>query len=166
MAAVVTFSASVFAKSYPSAMTRGCRPSEMYLSACLRSSPIKSTHDVVPSPVMSSCAVAARAIMTAVGFWICISRSSTLPSLVSLIPPAPSTSLQSVNQRPHRAAFSSGRAHIFSVPEGPRLEASTYCISFSMPSLQFFELFCNVHLEDPLQQKCLLARPLLSSSRT
>ena len=36
-------------------------------------------------PVMSSCATAARAIMTAVGFWICISRSSTLPSLVSLM---------------------------------------------------------------------------------
>ena len=37
-------------------------------------------------PVMSSCATAARAIMTAVGFWICISRSRTLPSLVSLMP--------------------------------------------------------------------------------
>jgi hypothetical protein len=37
-------------------------------------------------PVMSSCATAARAIMTAVGFWICISRRRTLPSLVSLMP--------------------------------------------------------------------------------
>lgn len=36
-------------------------------------------------PVTSSCATAVRAIMTAVGFCICISRSSTLPSLVSLI---------------------------------------------------------------------------------
>lgn len=35
-------------------------------------------------PVMSSCATAVRPIMTAVGFWICISRNSTLPSLVSL----------------------------------------------------------------------------------
>ena len=36
-------------------------------------------------PVMSSWATAVRAIMTAVGFCICISRSSTLPSFVSLI---------------------------------------------------------------------------------
>ena len=35
---------------------------------------------------MSSCATAARAIMTAVGFLICISRRRTLPSLVSLMP--------------------------------------------------------------------------------
>ena len=34
---------------------------------------------------MSSCATAARAIITAVGFWICISRRRTLPSLVSLM---------------------------------------------------------------------------------
>ena len=34
----------------------------------------------VPSPVMSSCATAVRAIITAVGFWICISFSRTLPS--------------------------------------------------------------------------------------
>ena len=40
---------------------------------------------MVPSPVTSSCATAARAIMTAVGFWICISRRRTLPSLVSLM---------------------------------------------------------------------------------
>jgi hypothetical protein len=38
-----------------------------------------------PYPVMSSCATAVRAIMTAVGFCICISRSSTLPSFVSLM---------------------------------------------------------------------------------
>ncbi len=36
-------------------------------------------------PVMSSWATAVRAIMTAVGFCICISRSSTFPSLVSLM---------------------------------------------------------------------------------
>jgi hypothetical protein len=36
-------------------------------------------------PVMSSCATAVRAIITAVGFCICISLSSTLPSFVSLI---------------------------------------------------------------------------------
>ena len=40
---------------------------------------IKTVEDV-PSPVMSSCATAVRAIITAVGFWICISFSSTLPS--------------------------------------------------------------------------------------
>ena len=36
-------------------------------------------------PVMSSCATAVLAIITAVGFCICISRSSTFPSFVSLI---------------------------------------------------------------------------------
>lgn len=36
----------------------------MYLSACLRSSPTIRTTEVVPSPVISSWAVAARAIMT------------------------------------------------------------------------------------------------------
>ena len=41
--------------------------------ACFISSPTMSTEEVVPSPVMSSCAVATRAIMLAVGFWICIS---------------------------------------------------------------------------------------------
>ena len=69
-------------------------------------SPTMSTAEVVPSPVMSSCAVAMRAIMHAVGFWICISCSSVLPSLVSLMSPAPPTS-------------------ILSVPLGPRLDLST-----------------------------------------
>ena len=55
-----------------------------------------STEDVVPSPVMSSCAVATRAIIFAVGFWICISYSSVCPSLVSLMSPAPETSILSV----------------------------------------------------------------------
>jgi hypothetical protein len=41
--------------------------SEIYRSACLRSSPINKTMEVVPSPVISSCAVAARAINDAVG---------------------------------------------------------------------------------------------------
>lgn len=44
----------------------------MCLSACLSSSPTISTTDVVPSPVISSCAVAARAIMT---FWKLVSRT-------------------------------------------------------------------------------------------
>lgn len=47
--------------------------------------PMKRTIEVVPSPVTSSWATAALAIITAVGFWICISLSRTLPSLVSLI---------------------------------------------------------------------------------
>ena len=51
-----------------------------YRSACLSSSPMMSTVEEVPSPVMSSWATAVRAIITAVGFWICISFSSTLPS--------------------------------------------------------------------------------------
>ena len=67
-----------------------------------------STVEVVPSPVTSSCATAVLAIMTAVGFWICISRSSTFPSFVSLMPPAPSTS-------------------ILIVPLGPRLVFMTSC---------------------------------------
>ncbi len=40
---------------------------------------------LMTDPVMSSWATAVRAIMTAVGFCICISRSSTFPSLVSLM---------------------------------------------------------------------------------
>ena len=36
----------------------------MCRSACLSNSPTSNTTEVVPSPVMSSCAVAARAIMT------------------------------------------------------------------------------------------------------
>lgn len=40
----------------------------MNLSDCFISSPISRTVDVVPSPVMSSCAVAVRAIIIAVGF--------------------------------------------------------------------------------------------------
>jgi hypothetical protein len=36
----------------------------MYRSACFSNSPTSNTTDVVPSPVMSSWAVAARAIMT------------------------------------------------------------------------------------------------------
>jgi hypothetical protein len=47
----------------------------------------------VPSPDISSCAVADLAIMPAVGCWICISWSKTLPSFVSLIWPAPPTNL-------------------------------------------------------------------------
>lgn len=43
----------------------------MYNSACLRSSPIIKTVEVVPSPVSSFCAVDALAISEAVGCWIC-----------------------------------------------------------------------------------------------
>jgi len=50
-------------------MTRGCRPSDIYRSACFSSSPTMRTTEVVPSPVISSCAVAARAIMTYIHQW-------------------------------------------------------------------------------------------------
>ena len=83
----------ILASSKPSATSRGCRPSCRYRSAWCSISPISSTADVVPSPVMSSCAVAVRAISAAVGFWICISSSSTFPSFVSLMSPEPDTSL-------------------------------------------------------------------------
>lgn len=53
-----------------------------------------------PHPVTSSCATAVRAIMTAVGFVICISRSSVLPSLVSLM-----SAGQSRPERQRRQAF-------------------------------------------------------------
>mmetsp|Transcript_351 Transcript_351/g.874 ORF Transcript_351/g.874 Transcript_351/m.874 type:complete len:259 (-) Transcript_351:70-846(-) len=99
---------AAFATSKPSTRTRGWVPSPRYRSAAFMSSPIMSTMDVVPSPVTSSCATDVRAIMTAVGFWICISRSSTFPSLVSLMAPAPSTS-------------------ILMVPLGPRLVFMTSC---------------------------------------
>mmetsp|Transcript_37169 Transcript_37169/g.98393 ORF Transcript_37169/g.98393 Transcript_37169/m.98393 type:complete len:228 (+) Transcript_37169:1378-2061(+) len=96
------------ASSMPSVRRRGCTPSARWRSACFISSPTISTADVVPSPVMSSCAVAMRAIIIAVGCWICISCSSVLPSLVSLMSPAPETS-------------------ILSVPLGPRLDLRTSC---------------------------------------
>ena len=41
------------------------------LSLSFIRSPISTTFDVVPSPVMSSCAVAERAMSAAVGCWIC-----------------------------------------------------------------------------------------------
>lgn len=62
-------------------------------SACFRSSPMKMTVDDVPSPQISSWAVAVRAIRAAVGFWICISWRSVLPSLVSFTSPEPDTSI-------------------------------------------------------------------------
>lgn len=101
-------------------------PSSMHRSDCFISSPIKSTVEVVPSPLVSSCATAVLAIMIAVGFWICcksrrkkpqtkdqitsntkmpspqtliakrnytISFKRVFPSLVSLMSPAPPTSL-------------------------------------------------------------------------
>jgi len=62
------FNDSRFATSIPSTNTLGCKPSFKYLSACFKSSPMTSTVVVVPSPVMSSCATAVLAIITAVGF--------------------------------------------------------------------------------------------------
>ena len=111
---IVRFEPSMYARtrslarSMPSHSSRGCTPSARWRSACFISSPTMSTAEVVPSPVMSSCAVAMRAIMRAVGCWICISWRRVLPSLVSLMSPAPETS-------------------IFSVPFGPRLDLSTSC---------------------------------------
>ncbi len=52
---------------------------------------------------MSSWAVAVRAMRAAVGCWICISWSKTLPSLVILIWPAPPTSILSVPRGPEWA---------------------------------------------------------------
>lgn len=67
--------------------------------------------------VTSSWAVAVRAIIMAVGCWICISWRSTLPSLVSLTCPEPSTS-------------------IFSVPRGPGGDRSKYVAHQHPLSLQ------------------------------
>jgi len=94
---------------------------------------------VVPSPVTSSCAVAVLAIMAAVGFWICISWSSTLPSLVSLMSPAPPTSLKrkekerkkkkkkkkSVEFESKELKKSFESPYIFVVPFGPRFVLRT-----------------------------------------
>mmetsp|Transcript_61289 Transcript_61289/g.198283 ORF Transcript_61289/g.198283 Transcript_61289/m.198283 type:complete len:221 (-) Transcript_61289:54-716(-) len=99
---------SSLAKSKPSAISLGCRPSLRQTSASFMSSPMNITLDVVPSPVISSCAVAALAIMLAVGCWICISLKSTTPSFVILICPAPPT-------------------NIFSVPLGPKFVLMTSC---------------------------------------
>lgn len=122
-------------------MILGCSPSEMYLSACLRSSPTRSTTEVVPSPHMSSWAVAARAIITAVGFCICISLNRTFPSFVSLIyeahvrtcveqnaeldhtPPAPSTNLEYISHE----LVKNGNTNILMVPKGPRFDFRTSC---------------------------------------
>lgn len=129
-------------------MILGCSPSEMYRSACFKSSPTSRTTDVVPSPQMSSWAVAALAIMTAVGFCICISRSSTLPSLVSLIcePARVSSSTAACPQhggakylsrsvdKPAPVSFASAHRsaeevgpYILMVPRGPRFDFSTSC---------------------------------------
>lgn len=96
------------ATSNPSVSMRGCIPSETYFSACLSISPVKMTVDVVPSPVISSCAVAVRAIKAAVGCWICISFNNVKPSLVSLSCPAPPT-------------------NNFNVPVGPKFVEMTFC---------------------------------------
>jgi hypothetical protein len=60
-------STSVLATSIPSTIILGWTPSPIYLSAYLITSPIKRTLVVVPSPTISSCAVAALPIMAAVG---------------------------------------------------------------------------------------------------
>ena len=43
----------------------------MQCSDCFINSPMNNTVDVVPSPLVSSCATAVLAIIMAVGFWIC-----------------------------------------------------------------------------------------------
>mmetsp|Transcript_9161 Transcript_9161/g.16822 ORF Transcript_9161/g.16822 Transcript_9161/m.16822 type:complete len:207 (+) Transcript_9161:1092-1712(+) len=106
------FTVSSLASSKPSAISRGCRPSARLCSASFMSSPMNITLEVVPSPVNSSWALAALAIIEAVGCWICISPSNTDPSLVILICPAPPTS-------------------IFKVPRGPRLDFITSCSPFA-----------------------------------
>ena len=98
--------ASFLASSYPSVITLGWIPSANNLSAYFINAPINRTLLVVPSPIMSSWAVALLAIMAAVGCWICISDKRTAPSLVNFIYPAPPT-------------------NIFSVPLGPRLDLIT-----------------------------------------
>ena len=85
--------ALILAKLKPSVMSLGWRPSDIYTSACLRNSPIRSTVLVVPSPVLSFWVVEALAMREAVGCWICISWRRTLPSLVILMSPAPDTNL-------------------------------------------------------------------------
>lgn len=122
----------------------------MYRSACFSSSPTRSTTEVVPSPQMSSCAVAALAIMTAVGCCICISRRSTFPSLVSLIYSAshqyraihrhehPSSQIPVQHHRQacnHRLVSTlelpfqrdEDDSYILMVPKGPRFDFSTSC---------------------------------------
>lgn len=94
--------ASFLAYSYPSVITLGWIPSPSNLSAYFINAPINSTLLVVPSPTMSSYAAELLAIIAAVGCWIYISESSTAPSLVNLIWPAPPT-------------------NIFKVPFGPKL---------------------------------------------
>lgn len=97
-----------FAFSIPSTITLGCTDNAMLCSACLSNYPINKTIEVVPSPTISSWAVAALAIIMAVGWWICIYWSNTFPSFVSLTCPAPPTS-------------------ILSVPFGPRLVFKISC---------------------------------------
>lgn len=101
-------SSSTLASSQPSQMTLGCTPSCTKRSACLIRSPVNNTLLVVPSPTMSSCAVAERAIIAAVGCYIYISFNNTFPSFVNFICPAPPT-------------------NIFKVPLGPKLDFITSC---------------------------------------
>lgn len=84
----------------------------MFVYAYLSNYPMNKTIDVVPSPTISSWAVADLAIIIAVGWWICIYCNSTLPSFVSLSCPAPPTS-------------------ILSVPFGPKLVFNIYCKLFA-----------------------------------
>lgn len=121
----------------------GCNPSEIYLSACFKSSPTRRTTEVVPSPQISSCAVAARAIITAVGFCICISRNRTFPSFVSFIcesiirgvfsryqegfhtAPAPSTNLLKILV--YFWLIRETETNILMVPIGPKFDFKTSC---------------------------------------
>ncbi len=100
-------SAYFLASSYPSVMILGWTCSCTSLCACFIIYPMSRTLEVVPSPTISSWAVADRAIIPAVGCCICISWSNTLPSLVNLICPAPPTS-------------------ILRVPFGPKFDFITY----------------------------------------
>lgn len=61
------FKHSTLANSIPSVNTLGCTPSLIYLSAYFIISPVNNTFEVLPSPTISSYAVAALAIIAAVG---------------------------------------------------------------------------------------------------
>ena len=79
------FKLSTLANSYPSVIILGWTPSLINLSAYFINSPINKTFDVVPSPTISSYAVADLAIMAAVGCYIYISFNKTFPSFVNFI---------------------------------------------------------------------------------
>ena len=95
-----------FANSIPSTKCDTWIPSCTYRKLWTNNSPMNKTFEDDPSPTVSSWAVAARAIIWAVGWIMDISWRRTFPSLVILTCPAPPT-------------------NIFSVPFGPTLERIT-----------------------------------------